>query len=95
MVNLSTLRSQAGLSVSLKVMGARGTLRGTGIYSDDSSIGAAAVHAGVLRLGESGYVRVTVRPGQASYIGSEQNNLKSADGGPSAGSFSVERTTER
>jgi hypothetical protein len=42
-------------------------------------IAAAAVHSGALRLGESGYVRVTVLSGQQSYQGSEQNGVKSGD----------------
>jgi hypothetical protein len=68
-------------------------VRGTDLYTDDSSIAAAAVHAGVLRPGEKGYVRVTIVPGQAGYAGSERNGLRSADAAEWGGSFSVERGT--
>ena len=39
---------------------------GTGLHHD-SSLAAAAVHAGALRAGEWGVVDVTVLPGQSSY----------------------------
>jgi hypothetical protein len=91
MVSLPALRKQVGLSFSLVVVGAAGTVRGSDVYTDDSSIAAAAVHAGVLRPGEKGYVRVTLLPGQAGYSGSEQNGVKSADAGAWAGSFRIDR----
>jgi hypothetical protein len=91
MFTLAAMRSYPGISFSVKVVGAAGAVRGTGIYTDDSAIGAAAVHAGVLKPGENGYVRVTVYGGQQSYTGSEQFGVKSGDAGPWAGSFTVER----
>ena len=91
MVNLSALRGQTGVSFSLKVVGATGVVRGAGVYTDDSSIGAAAVHAGVLRMGESGWVRVTVLPGQQSYNGTDQNGIKSLPSGKTPGAFQIDR----
>jgi hypothetical protein len=94
MFTLPSMRQHPGVSFSVKVVGAAGPVRGTGVYTDDTSIGAAAVHAGVLKPGENGYVRVTVFGGQQSYVGSEQFGVKSADAGPWAGSFSIERGTK-
>jgi hypothetical protein len=93
MVALPSLRKYPGTSFSLIVTGASAAVRGTDLYTDDSSIAAAAVHAGVLRPGEKGYVRVTIVPGQAGYAGSERNGLRSADAAEWGGSFSVERGT--
>ena len=72
-------------------LGATGAVRGSGIYTDDSSIGAAAVHAGILKLGESGWVKVTLLPGQPNYEGSDQNGIKSNPSGKTAGAFQVDR----
>ena len=78
MISLPSLRGQS-VSFSLKVLGTAGVVRGTQVYTDDSLIAAAAGPAGVLRIGESGYVRVTILPGQQGYVGSEQNGVKSGD----------------
>ena len=90
MVSLPALRKQIGVSFSLVVVGASGPVRGSDVYTDDSSIAAAAVHAGVLKPGEKGHVRITIVPGQSSYTGSSQNGLKSGDAGEWPGSFRVE-----
>jgi hypothetical protein len=95
MVSLPSLRKQIGVSFSLVVVGASGPVRGSDVYTDDSSIGAAAVHAGVLLAGERGYVRVTVLPGQHNYAGSLQNGVRSADAGEWGGSFSIARGSGR
>jgi len=90
MVSLPTLRDKSGLSFSLIVVGAAGPLRGSDVYTDDSSIAAAAVHSGALKLGEKGYVRVTVLPGLGAYVSSDRNGVKSADAGAWQGSFRVD-----
>jgi len=51
---------------------------GGGPYTDDSSICSAAVHAGAIRAKDGGDVTVEIRPGQASYQGSEHNYIRSA-----------------
>jgi hypothetical protein len=40
-----------------------------------------AVHAGVLKDGEAGIVKVTFAPGQSSYAGSDKNGVKSSSWG--------------
>lgn len=60
---------------------------GTGEYSADSSLDAAAVHAGILQPGESALVRVTLTEGNHSYEGSTQNGVTSREA-PS-GKFSL------
>lgn len=48
---------------------------GDGIYSSDSHIGMAAVHSGLLKDGEFGFVRVEMLPGQPRYPASTRNGV--------------------
>jgi hypothetical protein len=61
---------------------------GTGVYSDDSSICTAAVHAGAIGFG-GGRVVIEIRPGQSSYSASERNGVSSGEWGAWDGSFAV------
>jgi hypothetical protein len=58
-----------------------GTVWGTDVYTRDSNIGAAAVHAGLVRPGETRVLRIEVMPEQQSYPGSERNGVASTDYG--------------
>jgi hypothetical protein len=40
---------------------------GSDVYTDDSSICTAAVHAGLISFASGGTVTIEIRPGQASY----------------------------
>ncbi len=70
---------------------------GSGPYTDHSSICSAAVHAGAIRA-MGGDVVIEIRPGEARYVGSEHNFIRSIDyDGRWSGSFIVldERTPNR
>ena len=54
-----------------------GFVWGSNPYTADSHVATAAVHAGVLRPGESGVVFVTILPGQQLYPGSIKNGVNS------------------
>lgn len=54
-----------------------GRVWGNGSYTDDSDLGTAAVHAGLLKPGEAGFVMVTLENGQAAYESSTQNGVTS------------------
>lgn len=60
---------------------------GTDIYSDDSSVCTAAVHAGVIGWG-GGVVRVVIQPGQSGYMPSYRNGVNSSSWGSWGRSFS-------
>jgi hypothetical protein len=91
-VNLSEFRGQPGKTIVLQITGATGgAVWGTDVYTDDSSIPAAAVHAGVLKDGETGIVQITMLPGQESYAGSNRNRVESGSWGHWDGSFRIER----
>jgi hypothetical protein len=51
---------------------------GTRIYTDDSSVCAAARHAGVIGAG-GGWVELRAAPGQSSYAGSTRNGISTAN----------------
>jgi hypothetical protein len=69
--------------------GKAGMVWGTDIYTIDSSICNAAVHAGKLTMESGGSVEIEVRPGESSYKGSLRNEIKTNDYGPYARSFVV------
>ncbi|HSV30763.1 MAG TPA: LCCL domain-containing protein [Atribacteraceae bacterium] len=92
--NLTAYRDKAGETFRFLVTGAvSGSVWGTGVYTDDSNLATAAVHAGVLRQGESGVVTVTVLPGQASYQGSTSFGITSGNYGSWHGSYRFEAQT--
>lgn len=68
-----------------------GSIWGSQIYTTDSHLGTAAVHAGVLKPGQRGIVRVWILPGQSHYGASTSNAVTSYGYGPWSLSFSVER----
>jgi len=58
-----------------------GQLWGTDIYSGDSNIGAAAVHAGLLKPGETAFLRVTVVTPPEKFPGTVRNGVTSTEYG--------------
>jgi subtilisin-like proprotein convertase family protein len=85
-VNLSTApndmtayRSNVGTVYSMTLTGSNsgGLIWGTNVYTDDSRLSMAAVHAGVLTNGQTGIVYVEMMPGQSSYAASAQNGVTS------------------
>lgn len=72
----------AGKSFLFEVTGScEGPLWGTDVYTADSSLAAAAVHAGLLQPGERGIVRVTLldTSDRAGFEGSRRNGVYSED----------------
>jgi hypothetical protein len=88
--NLALYRSSYGSVYYFSVMGkGSGYLFGTDIYTDDSELAVAAVHAGILSPGQTGTVKVTILPGQSSYSASWRNGVKSRSWGKWDSSYSV------
>lgn len=63
------------------------TVWGTDVYTDDSSVCTAAVHAGVIALQDGGTVYYYELPGRDSYTGSSRNGIDTLDWGVWGGSF--------
>jgi hypothetical protein len=86
------LRGRSGVGFDVEVTGSTtGVVYGSGPYTDDSSIAAAAVHAGLLKSGETGMIRVVVDNGRESYPSSDRNGIRTQAYGPWGGSFRLER----
>lgn len=84
-----------GETLTFVVTGATdGAVWGTNIYTCDSQLAAAAVHAGILDVGERRTVRVTILPGQSQYTGSNSNGVSSYSWtSPYAASYRFERSS--
>jgi hypothetical protein len=60
---------------------------GTDVYTDDSSVCTAAVHAGRITFAQGGVVTFEIRPGQSSYAASTRNGVASGPWDQWVGSF--------
>lgn len=88
-VNLVGYRNRIGQTFEFTVTGASGgPVWGTDVYTDDSSVARAAVHAGVVAVGQTRTVVVTILPGQSSYAASTRNGVSTASWGAWSGSYS-------
>jgi hypothetical protein len=74
-------------SIVLPPNGTAGAVWGTGVYTDDSSIGTAAVHMGLITFANGGSVTIEMRPGQDSYQAMQLNGVTSSSYGEWEGSF--------
>ena len=81
-----------GTTYYFRVTGAAsGGLWGTDIYTGDSELAVAAVHAGAIKLDETAVVRVTVMPPLAQYQGSIRYGVTSHDYGRYGTAYCVDR----
>jgi hypothetical protein len=79
----------AQFAVGCPANGQKGNVWGTNIYTDDSSVCTAAVHAGVIELATGGQVIIEMRDGQQSYPSTTREGIKSSSYGRWDGSFVV------
>lgn len=88
-------RKQLGKTLFFEVAGSmEGVVQGTGIYTGDSPLAAAAVHAGILKPGEKGIVKVTILESPAEHKGSTQFGVTSGTAGRCDFSYFVEAVRE-
>jgi hypothetical protein len=73
--------------------GVAGSIWGTDIYTDDSSVCSAGVHTGAISLAGGGTVTIEIRPGEAAYTGSARNRVTSSSYPTWTGSFVVVAAT--
>jgi hypothetical protein len=88
--NATAFRGQNGLKLDYRcpAPGTIGSVYGTGIYTDDSRVCSAAVHAGLITLASGGKVTIKILPGRASYRGSTRHGVTSSSYGAWTGSYS-------
>ena len=86
------LCDQIGATYYFRLQGGiEGQLWGTDIYTGDSTLAMAAVHAGALKAGESGIVKVTVVQPLNQYAGSARHGLTSNDFGRYGTAYKLKR----
>lgn len=80
--NMLQLAEPVGSTYYFRVTGKNeGPLWGTDVYTGDSSLAMAAVHAGLVKSGESTVLRVTSVPPPADFKGSARHGVQSHDFG--------------
>jgi hypothetical protein len=62
---------------------------GTDVYSDDSSVCTAAVHAGRITFDQGGVVSVRLRGSESSFTGTTRNGVTTFPYGAWSGSFEM------
>jgi hypothetical protein len=87
--NAISHRGQLGqpFTVNCPAQGTIGNVWGTDVYTDDSSVCSAAVHAGRITLAQGGAVTAYAHPGRARYAGVARNGVTSRDFATYPGSF--------
>jgi hypothetical protein len=79
-----------GKTFTFTVTGAvGGSVWGTGIYTLDSTLASAAVHMGVLKVGETGKVTVTILGPTRGFIGSTQNGVTTSNYDSYPGAYQI------
>ena len=94
--NLENYKDKVGEVLFIRVTGATGgEVYGSEIFTADSHLATAAVHAGLLKFGETKIVMVTVLPSKSSYNGSDRFGISSKDWGTYPGSYKIERVPDQ
>ena len=79
---MHNLCETVGVTYYFRITGVvEGQVWGTDTYTRDSVLGAAAVHAGLLKPGQTEVLRVTVVPALDSYAGTTRNGVTTSDYG--------------
>ncbi len=88
--NATAFAGKNGLLVAYKCPpnGTLGTIYGTGVYTDDSKVCTAAVHAGLITVASGGTVMIKILPGRPAYLASTRHGVTSSAYGSWSASFS-------
>ena len=90
--NLIQFSNRIGQTFYFDVIGdVHGAVWGSDVYTLDSTLAVAAVHAGVLKTGQRGMIRVTIVESPERHEGSEKNEVHTGDWGPFTASYKVRR----
>jgi hypothetical protein len=88
--SLLGLQNQIGKVFYFTVTGANnGGIWGTDVYTLDSYLPTAAVHAGVLKVGQTGVVKVKIVMSPPAFTGSTRNGVMSSDYMMFQGAFQI------
>lgn len=89
-VNGLNKKNTKSFSVACPVNCKTGSVWGTDVYTTDSSICVAAVHAGVIDA-TGGPVKITLKPGKPSYTGTARNGVTTSQWNAFDKSFTVSK----
>jgi hypothetical protein len=80
-----------GKTVAIEVTAGNvgGSVWGSNPYTTDTYISAAVIHAGVLKSGETAFVKIKILPDPGSYTGSTANGITSSNYGPWHGCYEI------
>jgi len=77
--NMVNFQNEVGKTFVFKVTAnASGSLWGTDLYTTDSTLATAVIHAGLLQPGQTGVVKVTVVASPNVFVGSTRNGVTSS-----------------
>ena len=83
-------RGNNGQYYSFSITGSlSGSVWGSDIYTDDSNLNVAAVHAGYTQNGVTTTVIVQILPGQSSYTSTTRNGITTSNYGAWGGSYRI------
>ena len=80
-----------GLPGGAMMIGVGGTVWGTDVYTTDSPLALAAVHAGVVPMGQSAVVKVTIVPSPNNFVGSTRNGITTEPFGQYPAAYTISR----
>jgi hypothetical protein len=81
-----------GKTFTYRVTGAaNGTVWGTDVYTSDSSVATVAVHAGIVKVGETGIIKVTIVAPPPAFVGSTRNGVTTHPFGAFPGAYTVSK----
>jgi hypothetical protein len=92
--DMQKYRGQNGKTFTFKVTGqSNGRIWGgsNNVYTDDSQIATAAVHAGLVGVGQTAVIKITIMPGQSSYPSIKRNGVTSIKYGSWSGSYKLSK----
>jgi LCCL domain len=90
--NMLDLCQPLGATYYFRVTGdVSGQVWGTDVYTGDSTLAAATVHAGLVKPGEQAVVRIVVMDPPAGFLGSIRNGVTSHDFGRFGSAYRIEK----
>jgi hypothetical protein len=90
--SLTAFNGKIGETFHFRVTGAtNASIWGTDVYTTDSQLATVAVHAGVLKAGQTGVVKVTILASPQAFTGSSRNDVTSNPYGPYTAAYKVRK----
>ena len=80
-----------GKTVAMEVTAAnnRGNVWGSNPYTSDTYVNSAVIHAGVLKQGETAFIKIRISPDPGSYTGRTAHGIASSNYGPWQGCYEI------